>query len=124
MNVIKGEVPLTLSDGRELKLVLDFDALVAAEAAYGKPLAALMADASGGFIGAVRALLIGALSRHHPETGPSEAADIIMSDFDRVAAAMEAAVSAAFPQATEGREPGKARRPAGKGSGRNGAKQG
>lgn len=120
MNSIKGEAPLRLSDGRELTLILDFDALVAAETAYGKPLARLMADAAGGFIGAVRALLLGALSRYHPEITAAEAAEIILSDFDAVGDAMQAATEAAFPPA-EGKKSGNAR-PAGKSSGRNGAK--
>lgn len=120
MNPMKGDARLVLSDERELRLVLDFDALVSAETAYGKPLARLMADAAGGFIGAVRALLLGALSRHHPEITPDEAAEIIMSDFDAVGDAMQAATEAAFPTA-EGKKSGNAPR-AGKASGRNGVK--
>lgn len=121
MNPVKGEALLRLSDKRELTLVLDFDALVSAETAYGKPLAKLMADAAGGFIGAVRALLLGALSRYHPEITPAEAARIIMSDFDAVGDAMQAATESAFPPA-EGKKSGNAP-PAGKASGGNGVKQ-
>ena len=66
MNPVKGEVPLKLSDGREFVLVLDFEALVEAESAYGKPLAQVMADAATGFVGATRALLYGALRAKHP----------------------------------------------------------
>lgn len=120
MNPVKGEANLTLGDGRNLTLILDFDALVSAETAYGKPLARLMADAAGGFIGAVRALLLGALSRYHPEITPAEAAEIIMSDFDAVGDAMQAATEAAFPSA-EGKKSGNAL-PAGKASGHNGVK--
>lgn len=125
MNPIKGEAVLALGDGRRFTLVLDFEALIAAEAAYGKPLAMLMADAKAGFIGAVRALLIGALDRHHPDMGPADASAILQSDMDAVGTAMEAAVDAAFPNETGGedRESGKAR-PDGKSYGANGARQG
>ena len=42
-NAIKGEVPLNLSDGRNLTLIMDMEALVEAESAYGKPLAQMIA---------------------------------------------------------------------------------
>lgn len=120
MNPIKGEAPLKLSDGREYVLTLDFEALVEAEQAYGKPLPKLMADASVGFMGAVRALLFGALRAHHPDITAVETAEIIMSDFDAVGEALQAATQNGFPKA-EGKKSGNAR-PAGKTSGRNGAK--
>jgi hypothetical protein len=121
VNRLKGEAPLKLSDGREFVFHLDFDALIEAEQAYGKPLPRLMADASQGYVGAVRALLIGGLRRHHPDFTTDDAAAIILTDFDAVATGMMAAVEAAFPK-SEGREPGNAGR-TGVTSGRAGAKR-
>jgi hypothetical protein len=122
MNPIKGEAPLVLSDGRTYTVVLDFEALVEAETLYGKPLPTLMADAAIGFVGAVRALLFGALRARHPDITAVDTAQIIMTDFDAVGAALQGATDNGFPKA-EGKKPGNAR-PAGKTSGRNGAKQG
>lgn len=122
MNTLKGEALLTLEDGSSFTLVLDFDALIDAESVYGKPLSKLMADASAGFIGAVRALLLGALRRHHPDLTAADASGMLQTDFDAVGAAMQAATEAAFPSA-EGKEPGKARQ-AGSSSGTSGAPRG
>jgi hypothetical protein len=123
-NAVKGEVPLVLSDGRNLKLVLDMEAMVEAEAAYGKPLGKLMADASAGFLGAMGALLQGALSRHHP-VSRGDALEILRMDMDAVADALGKATDAAFPKASaEGNAPPPKKRQAGKRSGRSGAKQG
>lgn len=124
MNPIKGEVPLILSDGRAYTLVLDFDALIEAEGAYGKPLQKMMADASAGFIGAVRAMLFGALRRKHPMIALSDASGMFMSDSEAVTAALEQAALAAFPDAEDkelGKAPVVARR--GKPSGSSGAKR-
>lgn len=121
VNHLKGEAPLKLSDGREFVFLLDFDALVEAESAYGKPLPRLMADASQGYVGAVRALLLGGLRRHHPDFTTDEATAIILTDFEAVATGMMAAVEAAFPKA-EGKKPGNAGQ-TGPTSGRAGVKQ-
>lgn len=121
MNPLKGEAPLKLGDGREFIFQLDFEALVEAEQAYGKPLPRLMADASQGYVGAVRALLLGGLRRHHPDFTADDATAIILTDFDAVATGMMAAVEAAFPKA-EGKESGNAGR-TGATSGRDGAKR-
>lgn len=121
MNPVKGEVPLVLSDKRTFTLVLDMEALVEAEAAYRKPLAQMMADASAGFLGAQAAMLQGALSRHHNVTR-GEALDMLRTDLEPVVAALSAAGQAAFPDATG--EPGNgAPPPAGKTSGASGAKR-
>lgn len=127
MNVVKGEVPLKIRGGREFVLVLDFEALVAAEAAYAKPLAQLTVDAAAGFVGALRAMLFGALLRHQPGTTLADAAAIFQADALAVHAALTAAGEAAYPpaDAAEDREPGKApRAPRGTRSGRSGAKRG
>lgn len=121
MNPIKGEVPLVLHDGRNLTLVLDMEAMVEAESIYGKPLQKLMADAGTGFMGAMGALLQGALSRHH-EVSRGEALEMLRVDGDAIAVALGKATEAAFPSA-EGNAPA-APRQRGKPSGRNGAKRG
>jgi hypothetical protein len=126
-NPVKGEVPLGLSDGRVFVLVMDMEALVEAETAYGKPLQQVMADASKGFIGASRALLFGALRAKHPDVTLREASAMFMSDPDAAGEALTAAVEAGFPDAKASAE-GKARAkprgslPSGKISGRSGVK--
>ena len=121
MNPVKGEVPLKLSDGREFVLVLDFEALVEAESAYGKPLAQVMADAATGFVGATRALLYGALRAKHPAVTLRDASALFLEHSDEVSAALEKAATAAIPdKASAEGNVGKPRR--GKTSGASGAK--
>lgn len=121
-NVIKGEVPLKLEDGRLLTLVLDMEAFVEAETAYGKPLQQVMADASAGFVGATRALLYGALQAKHPNISLRDASTMFQTDREAVAVALESAAEAAFPKSTAESAEGNGR-PAGKNSGANGAKR-
>ena len=122
MNPIRGETALKLGDGREFTLVLDFEALVQAEAAYGKPLAVLMSEATTGFVGATRALLFGALRAKHPGLTLRDASGMLQSDSDTISEALTRAAEAAFP--AEDKEAGNAPKPhAGKASGRNGAKR-
>src|SRR6478609_4662181 len=124
MNPIKGEVPLRLSDGREFVLVLDFEALVEAEGAYGKPLAQVMADASAGFVGASRALLYGALRAKHPGITLRDASALFLEHADDVSAALEQAATAAFPDASaEGNAGSPQRGPTSGGSGAKRAKK-
>jgi hypothetical protein len=121
MNPVKGEVGLTLSDGRKLTLVMDMEALVEAESAYGKPMAQVMADASAGFVGASRALLYGALRAKHPDVSLRDASAMFASDADAVGQALTQAVEKGFPDAAnaEGKQ---GARPRGKTSGSSGAK--
>lgn len=136
-NPVRGEVPLKLKD-RALTLVLDHEALMQAESAFGKPLPMLLAEARLGFQAPVRALLFGALRTHHPEITLAEASAIYLREGDAVAAALEAAelagladdpapgnkVGGAKPAGgRKGANPPKRQRP-GKNSGRNGAKSG
>lgn len=124
-NPVKGEVPLNLKGGRELTLVLDHEALIAAEAAYGKPLIATMIDAIGGFAGACRCVLYGALRAHHPDVTLAEATTIFMAEMDTVQKALEAAAVASAPKADKAEGKKRARPPrarAGKSSGASGAK--
>ena len=130
-NFIKGEAPLKLKDGREFTLVFDMEALVEAESAYGKPLNQLMTDAQRGFVGAIRAMLFGALQTNHPEITPRDALAIFTSDTDAVQKALEAAGTNGLTKAegvetAEDEESGKAvaKVPPGKPSGRSGAKRG
>lgn len=120
-NPVVGQVALKLSDGREFTMILDMEALVEAESAYGKPLPRMMADAAAGFVGAVRAMLYGSLRAKHPRITLGEATAMFMSDSDAVTLALEQAGEAAFPaaNASEGKEAGN---PPGKPSGRSGAK--
>lgn len=120
-NALKGEVPLKLSDGREFVLVMDFEALVEAETAYGKPLPQMMADAAQGFVGASRALLYGGLRAKHPTVTLRDASGMFMADPDSVGEALSAAVEAGFPDAAEGK---KGENPRSKRSGGSGAKRG
>lgn len=126
-NRLKGEVPLELPDGRSFTLVLDHEALIAAEGLYEKPLARLMADAVAGFAGSLRAMFYGALRAHHPAVTVREASAVFFENMDLVGDALIAAGDAAFPDAAEGKDggnpPAKAR-PAGKRSGGSGAKRG
>lgn len=121
-NPVKGEVALKLGDGREFVLVLDMEALVEAEGAYGKPLQQMMQDASAGFVGAIRAMLYGALRAKHPEVNLRDASELFRTDMDAVSSALANVSATAFPKAgggTEGKEPA---HPPGNGSGLNGAK--
>jgi hypothetical protein len=123
-NAVRGEVPLKLEDGREFTLVLDFDALVEAEGAYGKPLAQMMGDLSGGFVGSIRAVLWGAMRAKHPDIALRDVSAMVLSNGEAIGTALTAAVEAAFPDASaEGKAPAaKAQR--GKASGASGAKRG
>lgn len=85
---------LTTTDGREFTLVVDFEALIQAESAYGKPLPKLQEDAKAGFIGAVRALAYGALTSKHPRITQAEVADLFQADGDALGLALAEAVKA------------------------------
>lgn len=127
-NPVKGETLLTLADGRQFTIVMDMEALIEAEQAYGKPMAQMMADANRGFISALRALVFGAMRAHHPQVTLAEATAVLMAEQAVVAAALLDAVKLAFPDAAaggEGKKPGKALPPrrAGKTSGASGAKR-
>jgi hypothetical protein len=82
-----------LKDGRELSLDFGLEAIIAAESAYGQPAAKLMFDASEGFIGAMRALIYGALRGKHADITLSEAGEIWRSD--------KAAIEKALAEATK-----------------------
>lgn len=120
LNPVKGEVPLKLKDGRSLVLLLNFSGLVAGEAAYGQPLHILGLHVAAGFAGAYRAMLFGALQRHHPDIDLDAAGEIFAENDVAVRKALIAADKAAYPDPTGDKKPGN-RRP-GNSSGRSGAK--
>ena len=122
-NPVKGEVPLNLSDGRSLTLVMDMEALVEAETAYGKPMAQMMQDAGQGFVGASRALLYGALRAKHPQLQLREASEMFATDGEAVAEAIGTAVERAFPEVAGGKESANPLPRRGKTSGGSGAKR-
>lgn len=111
-NAAKGEAGLQLSDGRSLTLRYDFDALCEVEDAAGKTISDVLAEISKGSprLKTARALIYGGLSGHHPEITLPEVGEIILSDGPAVMAAMEKALSAAFP-AAEGKQSGNPRKP-------------
>lgn len=122
-NPVKGETRLALSDGREYTLVLDHEALVLAESGYGKPLDQLLGEAGQGFVGALRALLYGALQAKQPGATLAAATEMLFADRAAVMDAIEQAASLAFP--TPAKDGGKAGNgQAGKTSGGSGAKSG
>lgn len=125
-NALKGERGVTLKDGRRLTLVFDMEALIAAEALYGKPMAMVLADAQKGFVGATRALIFGATRPHHAELTPGEVAEFIATDGKALAQALGDAHAAAMPEPAKGTEgKGREAKPrAGKRSGGSGAKPG
>lgn len=124
-NPLKGEAELRLSDGRSFTLVMDFDALVAAERIYNKPVEVTLADAVAGFTGALHALLLAGLGRHHPAATSEQARDILLSERPAVIDGLTKAIAASMPEKREGDNRGnrQARR-AGKRSGGSGAKPG
>ena len=122
-NAVKGEVELVTSEFGTLTLVLDMEALVEAEQAYGKPMERMMADAAQGFVSASRAMLWGALQLHNPNLTLRDASQIFVLDGEAAGAALEKAVELGFPDKSpvgNGGATKKPRRP--KTSGRNGAK--
>ncbi|MGX7896894.1 hypothetical protein [Tsuneonella sp. HG222] len=124
---LDGATTLTIGEGesaQEFILVLDHEALIAAEAAYRKPLALTMAEATLGFKGAEGAMLFGALRAHHPKVTLREANRMMLEHGDAIAPVLAEAAEAAFPKKEDGDEPRPRAKPrAGKSSGGNGAKR-
>ena len=123
-NILKGEIPLVLADKRAFTLVFDMDALIEAEAVYGKPMHAVTADASVGFMGAIRALLFGAMRARHPDMTLADVGSLIGANTLAITEALTAAVDQAMPPPAPASAGGKAvpaKRPPGRNSGANGA---
>ncbi|MED5545798.1 MAG: hypothetical protein VYD90_11155 [Pseudomonadota bacterium] len=124
-NILKGEVPLPLTDGRELTLVFDMEALIEAEGAFGFPMNVIVDKASKGFMGALRALLYGALRAHHPDLSLRDVANLIAENSDAISTALTSALDEGMPDAkasAEGKAVAAKRRPGGT-SGKTGAKR-
>lgn len=124
-NPFKGEVALKLEDGREYTLVFGFEAMVEVEVLTGKPAPQVMAEFGQGFLGAIRALLFGALRQRHPDITAVEVGDMIVSDSEAIGQALNAAVNRSLPDAGEDKQSGKAASRSGtmNSSGPNGAKR-
>lgn len=125
-NALKGEVPLKLNDGTHLTLVFDMEAMIEAEGAYGKPMLTMVGDASVGFIGAIRAMLYGALRAHHSDLSLKDVSEMLRENTEVITDALAKAHDAAMPASNGVSAEGKAapRRRPGKISGANGAKRG
>lgn len=124
-NILKGEIPLVLADKREFTLVFDMDALIEAEGVYGKPMHQVTADASKGFMGAIRALLYGAMRACHPEMSVADVGGLIGANTLAITQALTGAVDRAMPppapKSAGGKAPVVAKRPPGRSSGASGA---
>lgn len=123
VNPVKGEVPLELSDGTKLTLVFDMEALIEAESAYGKPMHTVLIDASSGFMGAIRAMLYGALRAHHADVSLKDISAMLADNTEAIGDALGRAYEAAMPTGSKTSTEGKARSQAGKTSGASGAKR-
>lgn len=125
MNPLKGETPLSCPNGGEYTLVLDYRALIAAEAHYGQPLAVVIAHGMAGFQGAKAALLLAAMKRYHPATTEDQALALVFEHGEAVGAALEQATERAFPAAEDGDEANPPEKsPRGKNGGASGASSG
>ncbi|MEO6153402.1 MAG: hypothetical protein ABIT09_06650 [Croceibacterium sp.] len=109
LNSEYGMTEVTLADGRTLKLVASIGGMIDAESAYGKPLPKMAADASAGFIGAVRAMLWGSLRAHHPDISIGDTADLLQTDGEAVGKALADAIEAGFGSETAKPAPAKKR---------------
>lgn len=107
-NRICGEISATL-DGQSYTLRMDFNALCAFEEETGQTaMGALRAFEDGDIsFGAMRSLTRVCLTRHHPDTSPDLAGDLLSEDPDL----LSRLVAAAFPEAADiegdDQEPGK-----------------
>lgn len=124
MNMVKGEVPLQLKDGSKFTLIFDMEALIEAEATYGKPMHALVQDATRGFMGAIRAMLYGALRAHHSDVILRDVSVMLAENGDVITEALSKAHEAAMPKSAEAAEGNdQPPHPRGKTSGASGAKR-
>lgn len=125
-NPVRGEAELKIGD-RTFILAMDMEALIVGESVYGKPMDQLMKDAKAGFVGATRAIFLGALATHHPEVTKEDAIALLQSHGKEIGKALNVAGSLAWPDRSKdprGTEDGDDSNPPGKSSGRGGARQG
>ena len=125
-NAVRGEAKLVLPD-QEYILVMDMEALIAGEAAYQKPMNKMMEDAKAGFVGATRAMLLGALSTYHPSVTKQEALELLQKYPSEVGAALNEAGEKAWPDPSKkvagDKEDKEDKNPPGKNSGVDGVKR-
>ncbi|WP_376872384.1 GTA-gp10 family protein [Albirhodobacter sp. R86504] len=95
---LKGEVHLSF-EGKQLTLVLDFNALCEFEAQIGEGAQArmMLIEQGKGTFSDMRALLWAMLQTHHPEIDLKTAGQIIGANLDDAGAAFGKAFEAAFP---------------------------
>ncbi len=100
-NMGKGEASFTTSDGQKLTLVVDFNALAEAEHAVNMGANDILAGLSKGRIKAMQGITLGALAARHPGMRLDDVNTLLQHDDDAgaLAAALMAAVNAAFPKA-------------------------
>jgi len=96
-NPLKGEATVALSDGRELKLVCQFDELCAIEAEMAMPLPRVLLELAESGLRAQMAALSQCLKREQPELKRSDIPAIILGK-DRLAVrdALSTAISGAL----------------------------
>ncbi len=105
-NAMKGEASLTLSDGTDLTLTYDFNALCEVEDAANRSISDVLLEISKGAprLSTARALIFGGLRARHPDIDLNQVGPMIMSDGQALTEAMQKALTAAFPT-TEGKKP-------------------
>lgn len=90
-NAVFGEARCELSDGRDLTLRYDFNALCEMEEAAGCSFNQLNQAMLAGRAGLkdIRAALYGGLRHHHPDMTIADAGDLLLTDQDSVGEAMK-----------------------------------
>lgn len=105
-NRVRGEASFTTADGRDLTLVVDFNALAHAEDAADMGVGQILASMSSKpRIRVMQAMTFGALRALHPEITMADVGDMLLSpDAGPLTGALNAAVVAAFPPPDESAE--------------------
>ncbi|HVJ69928.1 MAG TPA: hypothetical protein VM531_00215 [Sphingomicrobium sp.] len=130
-NRVFGEARLPLSDGRELTLRFDFNALCEAEEAAGKGTREMMAEMSGKNgsprLKTARGMLYGALRHHHEDITVDDAGELLLTDGEAISEAMGEAMANMAAQRAGGENPPqgtKAAKPTSPGTGTRSSKSG
>ncbi len=101
-NPLRGEVELQTPE-KTYTMRMSINAIVSIENHFDmgiNQIAEKLADTQSMRIGSLRAIVMHALREHHPEVDENEAGEIIgRAGFDATAGAIQAAMTAAFPQA-------------------------
>lgn len=103
-NRARGEAALTLADGRELTLVVDYGAFAEAEDIADKGINELLDMMRRGRLRAMQAIVCGALKANHPDISPDEVGDLLLGgDSAAIGKAVNEAVANAFPKEAAGK---------------------